>query len=134
MLCTTDIDESPSLWDTLPLEIKEIIEQYCYEEDDNPGYARKVWKQGKNIHRDKDLPAIIFLDGDMLWYQEGVLHRDNDRPAIVLYKDGDDGSSTMCWYQRGLLQRANNKPAVVYAKGQEWFYIHGHAINNKLSV
>src|SRR5271170_6044899 len=38
------------------------------------------------LHRDNDLPAIIYANGTQWWYQRGVYHRDNDLPAII-YSD-----------------------------------------------
>ena len=35
------------------------------------------------LHRDNDLPAIIYNNGDKEWYKNSKLHRDNDLPAII---------------------------------------------------
>jgi hypothetical protein len=68
------------------------------------------------LHRDYDLPAVVWRDGTLDWYQEGARHRDHDRPAITLA----DGSCF--WYQHGIPHRGNDQPAVVWADGTlEWY-------------
>ena len=52
------------------------------------------YKHGK-FHRDNDLPAVVYANGDKYWYQNGKLHRDNDLPAIV-WADGEKR-----WWQNG---------------------------------
>ena len=42
----------------------------------------KKWYKDGVLHRDNDLPAIEFANGNKEWYQNGNLHRDNDLPAI----------------------------------------------------
>ena len=42
----------------------------------------------KKKHRDDDLPAVIFINGQREWWRDGKRHRDNDNPAII-YKHGD---------------------------------------------
>ena len=46
-------------------------------------------------HRDYDLPAVIYGDGERRWFREGVLHRDGDRPAVI---DCEGGAE---WWQHG---------------------------------
>jgi hypothetical protein len=41
------------------------------------------WMKNFELHRDDDLPAIVYENGDQYWYQNDKLHRDNDLPAIV---------------------------------------------------
>ena len=52
------------------------------------------YKHGE-LHRDNDLPAIVYLHGGKQWWQNGERHRDNDLPAIV-WANGDKE-----WYQNG---------------------------------
>ena len=56
-----------------------------------------IWRnfQGE-IHRDGDLPAVIYPNGVKKWYQNGELHRDGDQPAIIC----DNGSKY--WYKKGI--------------------------------
>ncbi len=35
------------------------------------------------LHRDNDLPAIIYSTRSEHWYQNGIQHRDNDQPAVI---------------------------------------------------
>ncbi len=46
-----------------------------------------MWYQHGKLHRDNDLPAVIYTNGTQMWYQHGKLHRDNDLPAVI-YSDG----------------------------------------------
>lgn len=55
----------------------------------------KAWYKNNKLHRDDDLPAVIWADGTKLWYQNGVLHRDNNLPAVI-FADGKEE-----WYQFG---------------------------------
>jgi len=56
----------------------------------------KYWLKNELRHRDNDLPAIIYRDGDMSWHVNGKLHRDNDKPAVI-YNNG-----TRIWYINGI--------------------------------
>jgi hypothetical protein len=55
------------------------------------------------------------LNGDEEWYENGVLHRDNDLPAIV-YSSGSKG-----WLKNGLKHREHDRPALVTCGGREWW-------------
>ena len=60
------------------------------------------------LHRDGDLPAIDYRDGEQRWYKNGKRHRDGDRPAIELV----DGSQS--WFINGKRHREGGLPAVVW--------------------
>ena len=53
--------------------------------NDEPSYVdngTKIWHKNGKIHRDNDLPAIIYGNGVKYWYKNGRLHREKG-PAIV---------------------------------------------------
>lgn len=56
------------------------------------GTSVEIWEdnmfqfRGNELHRDNDLPAVIFKDGQSQWYKNNVLHRENGKPAIT-YSD-----------------------------------------------
>jgi len=52
------------------------------------------WYKDNQLHRVKDLPAVISFDGTRYWFQNGVLHRE-EGPAIV-WADG-----TKAWFKNG---------------------------------
>jgi hypothetical protein len=80
----------------------------------------KIWRNVKGeIHRDNDLPAIEWYDGDKEWYQNGQLHRGDDKPAVE-YSNGDK-----IWYQNGQTHRENDLPAVEYKNGDKHWYKNG---------
>ena len=72
------------------------------------------FKYGK-LHRDDDLPAIVYVTGDQVWYQDGKLHRDGNLPAYVSKKGNH------LWCQYGKLHRDGDRPAVEYELTPEWF-------------
>jgi len=59
-----------------------------------------IFRKDGQLHRDNDLPAIIYDDGEMRWCQNNQLHRDNDLPAVI----SADGSKL--WYQKGIFIRS----------------------------
>ena len=71
------------------------------------------------LHRDNDLPAVIWANGLKQWYQHGEQHRDNDQPAEI-YANG-----SRFWYHRGKAHRDNSLPAGINADGSTaWYYQH----------
>ena len=42
----------------------------------------KYYNSKNQLHRDNDLPAIEFANGDKEYYKNGKLHRDNNLPAV----------------------------------------------------
>lgn len=55
--------------------------------------TRRWYKHGQ-LHKDNDLPAIIFADGIKIWYKDGEIHRDNG-PAVI-WPNG-----SCAWYKNG---------------------------------
>ena len=37
---------------------------------------KQYWFQNGKLHRDNDLPAVVYANGDQIWYQNGKRHRD----------------------------------------------------------
>jgi hypothetical protein len=72
------------------------------------------------VHRDSDLPAIEYANGDKFWYILGKLHRDNDLPAV------ERANGTKVWYISGKLHRDNDLPAIEWADGDKEWYILGN--------
>ena len=88
------------------------------------GGSLKWFKYGK-VHRDKDLPAVVWCDNHnneytQEWFRNGEAHRDGDMPALTT-KYG-----TQMWHKHGPLHRDNDLPAIIWWDGsREWFQ-HGH--------
>lgn len=76
--------------------------------------GRKEWYENGRLHRDNDQPAWIESDGRMAWYNYGLLHRDNDQPALI------QGSGSRHWYQDGLLHRVNGPAYICPSDGERW--------------
>jgi len=74
--------------------MKYRIDKTEYTFDKN-STGNNYWYKNGNYHRDKDLPAIIWYDGDMFWFENGEYHRENDKPAII------HNNGSMAWYIDG---------------------------------
>ena len=66
----------------------------------------KEWYLFGQLHRDKDLPAVIYPNGTRIWYQQGKIHRDNDLPAVISYDDYKQ------WFYNGKIYRESVEPAI----------------------
>jgi len=84
----------------------------------NHNWGMTLYFRNNELHRDDDLPAVIWLSGRKEWYQNGELHRKNDQPAVYV----DDFYKA--WYCRHKLHRNHDQPAIVHGKCEEW-YEHG---------
>lgn len=70
------------------------------------------------LHRDDDLPAVIWFTGCKGWFQHGKCHRDGDLPAFIF-----DNGKTKEWYKDGRQHRDNDMPAYIDDEGkQEWWH------------
>jgi len=95
------------------------------------GLTTEYWHQifGAHIlHRDRDKPALLRVNGDKEWYSHGGLHRGNDKPAVEL-ADG-----TKKWYRNAALHRENGKPAIIYPDGRKEWYVDGEQIFSKEKI
>lgn len=86
---------------------------------------RNIWYKDNIVHRDDDLPAVVFKDGDKIWYKNGLIHRDNDLPAIVS-KAGEQ------WFRNDLKHREKG-PAVITNYGKEYWFINGKDITDQVT-
>jgi len=47
-------------------------------------YGTQRWyNKAGELHRENDLPAVIYKDGHVSWWKNGEVHRDNDMPAVI---------------------------------------------------
>lgn len=74
------------------------------------------WYYKGKLHREGDLPALIYEDGSRMWYFHGMLHRENDLPAIE-YSGGSKE-----WYRMDKLSREGGKPNAVLGDGSKYWY------------
>lgn len=79
----------------------------------------KWYKNGK-LHRDDDLPAVIWKEGTQEWYQHGLRHRENN-PAIIR-KD-----SLYAWWLNGNCHREDG-PAITHVYGSYQNVFHEYFI------
>ena len=83
-------------------------------------FGHQRWKDADGqLHRDGDLPAIEWANGDKEWYVRGQRHRDGGLPAIE-WANGDKQ-----WYVRGQLHRDGGLPAAECANGTKSWYVRG---------
>jgi len=79
----------------------------------------KTWRdENGKLHRDNNLPAVIYPDGSQHWFKHGNFHRENNLPAIVSF----DGSKE--WIVNGKLHRLNG-PAIDKINGHKEYWING---------
>ena len=134
-------------WFSIPKEIQYQIETQCCVTTINND--RKETKLGNYLHSCGDLPALDYIDQYSTkikeWYKSGQLHRDNDLPAVSyhdgqgykewrkngqLYRDNDlpaieRGFGTKEWYKNGQLHRDNDLPAIERPEGTKAWYKNG---------
>jgi len=66
-------------------------------------WGDKNWcNNAGQLHRENDLPAIIWEDGTKVWYKNGKRHRENDLPAVIFT------SGTKSWWVNGKYIRSEN--------------------------
>ena len=80
-------------------------------------FGNQFWRnENGKLHRDDDMPAVIYWNGSKSWFKNGEYHRDGNLPAYI----GSDG--TQAWWKNGLRHRDEDLPAVIHADGkQEWW-------------
>ena len=83
----------------------------------------KWYKNGK-LHRDDDLPAVIWKEGTQEWYQHGLRHRENN-PAIIR-KD-----SLYAWWLNGNCHREDG-PAITHVYGSYQNVFHEYFILDEI--
>ena len=83
-------------------------------------YGNTYWRNAAGRrHRDGDLPAVEWANGNKYFYRNGQLHRDGDLPAVE-YADG-----YKAFWRNGQYHRDGDLPAVEYANGDKAFYRNG---------
>jgi antitoxin component YwqK of YwqJK toxin-antitoxin module len=103
-------------------EEKKKEDIFTSEVDDE---GNQHWFKNGKLHRDNDLPAIIWASGNLEWYKNGKLHRDNDLPAKIQY-------GSLFWYKEGKKHRDNDLPAMVWSitGDKEWWVNGAHIKTN----
>jgi hypothetical protein len=67
------------------------------------------------IHRENDLPAIIYNNGTKYWYKNGLKRRDNDLPSVICSNGHKE------WYKNNMRHRDNDLLAIISSNGtKEW--------------
>ena len=65
-------------------------------------FDNKSYYKNNVLHKDKDLPAVIWKSGSRVWYKDGLEHRDNGKPSTI-YSNGE-----MYWYENGKYIKDNH--------------------------
>ena len=86
---------------------------------DIDSYGTRRWYKDGKRHRDGDLPAVVFENGDAVWYKDGKRHRDGDKPAVVFV------SGYCAWFINNKRHRDCDLPAIVYDECKQSWYRHG---------
>ena len=77
--------------------------------------------QWGELHRENDLPAIIYANGKKEWWVNGKQHRDAG-PAVECLEYGKH------WYRWSSLHRIDG-PAVELLNGFKAWYLNGYAVS-----
>lgn len=110
-------------------------------------YERNSWWKNGLKHRDGDLPAVVWSDGDEEWWVNGKRHRENDLPAVCwntvkewwkngrCHRDGDLPAVIKTypdtvrprreWLKNGSYHRENDLPAIEWEDGMDEWYWNG---------
>lgn len=56
-----------------------------------------------NLHREDDLPAIIYSGGSQVWCKHGLRHREGDLPAVI------DSNGYQYWYKEGWQYKSRHR-------------------------
>jgi len=75
-----------------------------------------IYTVNGEIHREGDLPAIIYYGVGSFWFKNNQPHRDNDLPACEFINE------TKEWHYLGKIHR-DGKPAIIFKNplDSEWF-------------
>jgi hypothetical protein len=79
-------------------------------------FGNRQWQYRGKLHREGDMPAVVYAHGTQAWWHKGKRHRDGDLPAVV-----DRHGDQEYWFM-GVLHREDGKPAVAYKYYQAWYY------------
>jgi hypothetical protein len=74
-------------------------------------FPARVWTLDGKLHREYDLPAVIYHNGTRVWCKYGRYHRGHGRPAII------HDCGTCNWYRHECPRRDHGRPTVIYAIG-----------------
>lgn len=81
-----------------------------------------LWKNSEHLsHRDGDLPARIYTNGDQIWCQNGLTHRDGDKPADIRPQGSEIGTLYRAWYRKGNFHREDGPAVIQDGFGEEWY-------------
>lgn len=89
--------------------------------------AEIYYNANGQLHRDGDLPAIVYGDGRKSWYRNGEYYRDGDQPADIF------PSGSKYWQVGDQFHRAFG-PAVVRADGTKSWYHNGNIVRQVSAI
>ena len=111
--CTTYVNKNVIIWFQEHQIRLHLLQEYRYKN------FKQMWYKNGLLHRDNDLPAIIYDSGTQIWCQNGKKHRFNDLPTEIWL------DCTEIWYQKGKLHRENDLPALIKPNGVQAWYQNG---------
>jgi len=98
--------------------IPEVPMLTSFKEIDENG--DEFWKNKEGqLHRDGDLPAVIYANGAKYWCKNGQLHRDGDLPAIIFANGRKE------WWKNSKRHRDGDQPAIIWPNGAKAWYKNG---------
>ncbi len=115
-------DEEVEWFESKKINVK-LLEEYKIVKNKINNNCSKYWYKNGKLHRDNDLPAIIYKifqdEEDQYWFKNGKLHREHDLPAVM------DQNGYQCWYKNGEIHRDNDLPAEISSNGTQRWYKNG---------
>jgi len=84
----------------------------------------KRWYKNGQRHREGDLPAVKYANGDLEWWFNNELSRDGDLPAVICNNGHKE------WYNKGKRHRIGGQ-AVIFPEGDGFWYVDGHGCTDE---
>jgi len=86
---------------------------------------QRWYNKADQLHRENDLPAVIYKNGSKEWWKNGKRHRENDMPAVI------NINGYNAWLVNGVSHRENDKPATIWADGSRFWYKNDELIRSE---
>lgn len=96
------------------LGLSKPINEESTKQVDSEGNTR--WYKNGVLHRDNDLPAVIYKENIREWYINGQRHREK-KPAVIAF-------GLKVWIQNDVFHRLDGPAVEAYGGRKKWF-IHG---------
>jgi hypothetical protein len=96
------------------------------------GNHKEWWFHGMR-HREKNKPAIEYIDGSKEWWFHGMRHREKNKPAVIRYHYSFQFQASFIEEEYWVYDKKHreNGPAVIKANGVNEWWSYGIEKNKK---